>query len=104
VLPQVFDAPGWIRDPPGPDAQMARIATRASTLVQEAITSLDQATSELRELSRGIRPAVLTEIGLRAVVDVLAAHTTVPAEVDCSISGRLPAAIEAAAYCAVAER
>ena len=75
----------------------------ASILVDEAIADLAEATAELRELARGIHPTVLTEKGLRAAVEVLAARTPVSVRVDCSISKRLPTAIEVAAYYAVAE-
>jgi signal transduction histidine kinase len=74
----------------------------APPLVNEALDHAQQATDELRELAHGILPAVLTQGGLRAGVDSLAARMPVP--IDNAVSaGRLPAAVEATAYFVVAE-
>jgi PAS domain S-box-containing protein len=75
----------------------------ASGMVDEAITELADATAELRELARGIHPTVLTEEGLPAAVEVLAVRAPLPVDVECSMTERLPPAIEAAAYYVVAE-
>jgi len=75
----------------------------ATSLLDEAIDGLTEATAELRELARGIHPAVLTDKGLPAAVAVLAGRAPVPVDVDCSLSERLPRAVEAAAYYVVAE-
>jgi signal transduction histidine kinase len=75
----------------------------ASGLLDEAIVTLADATAELRELARGIHPAVLTEKGLPAAVAVLAGRAPLPVDVHCSLSERLPGPIEAAAYYVVAE-
>jgi signal transduction histidine kinase len=71
-------------------------------LVNEAIDQAQQATTELRELSRGILPRVLMQGGLRAGVEVLASRMPVPVDVDVRV-GRLPTLIEATAYFVVAE-
>ncbi len=75
----------------------------AAGLLADAMSSLAEATSELRELARGIHPAVLTECGLPASVTGLASRAPVPVEVTCTLSERLPEAVEAAAYYVVAE-
>jgi PAS domain S-box-containing protein len=75
---------------------------RADALVTEALEHAQRATDELRELSQGLMPAVLTRGGLRAGVESLASRTPVPVEIDVSV-GRLPATIEATAYFVVAE-
>jgi PAS domain S-box-containing protein len=75
----------------------------ASALLDKAIGTLAEATAELRELARGIHPAVLTETGLPAAVALLAQRAPIPVEVHCSLSERLPEPIEAAAYFVVAE-
>ena len=62
-----------------------------------------QASAELRELAHGIHPAVLTERGLAAAVGALAGRAAVPVEVLETPDGRLPPAVEAAAYFVVAE-
>ena len=71
-------------------------------LVTEALDHAQRATEDLRELSRGVLPAVLTRGGLRAGVTALASRTPVPVAVDVSV-GRLPATAEATAYFVVAE-
>lgn len=79
-----------------------RDAGDAPSLVREALDNAHRATAELRELSHGILPRVLTTGGLRAGVGALASRTPVPVEVEIS-AGRLPATIEAAGYFVVAE-
>jgi GAF domain-containing protein len=74
----------------------------ASGLVSEALEHAERAVLELRELSHGILPAVLTRGGLRAGVETLAARMPVAVEVTVC-DDRLPAAVEATAYFVVAE-
>ena len=74
----------------------------ASTILVGAREELAQALSELRELARGIHPAVLTDRGLGPAVEGLVARSPVPVEVEVC-SGRLPPAVEAASYYVVAE-
>jgi len=76
---------------------------RAAELVGRAHDDAKQAIAELRDLVRGIHPAVLTDRGLDAAVSALAARCAVPVAVDIAVPGRLPAPIEAAAYFVVAE-
>ena len=57
---------------------------------------------ELRDLIRGINPRTLTELGLAAAVDELAATSAIPVTVRID-GGRLPPAVETVAYYAVAE-
>jgi GAF domain-containing protein len=71
-------------------------------LVTEALEHAERAVLELRELSHGILPAVLTRGGLRAGVETLAARMPVPVEVEVC-DDRLPAAVEATAYFVAAE-
>jgi PAS domain S-box-containing protein len=75
----------------------------ASALADEAIAELAGATAELRELARGIHPPVLTEHGLPTAVGALAARATLPVDVECTLTQRLPAAVEVAAYYVVSE-
>jgi signal transduction histidine kinase len=72
------------------------------TLVAEALDHAQQTSVELRELSHGILPAVLTRGGLGAGVEAVASRMPVPVDVGVSV-GRLPAAVEATAYFVVAE-
>jgi len=64
---------------------------------------LQEASAELRELARGIHPAVLTERGLTAAGGAVATRCVVPVEVVNSVEDRLPPAVEATAYFTVAE-
>jgi len=64
---------------------------------------LREAMREMRELARGIHPAVLTNEGLEPAVRTLARRCTVPVELGIDLTGRLPAPVETAAYYVVAE-
>jgi signal transduction histidine kinase len=64
---------------------------------------LKAAIGELRELARGIHPAILTEEGLEAAVESLADRSPVPVRVTSGLDGRLPEGVEATAYYVVAE-
>jgi len=75
----------------------------AVTLLQAAREELAQALSELRELARGIHPAVLTERGLTYALTTLAERAPVEVVLDVQLDRRPPPAIEAAAYYVVAE-
>jgi signal transduction histidine kinase len=75
----------------------------AGRLLDQARDELRQAQAELRELARGIHPAILTDRGLGAAVTSLAERSTIPAYVTEVPEQRLPAAVEAIAYFVVAE-
>jgi PAS domain S-box-containing protein len=75
----------------------------AGELLEEAIIELKAATAELRELARGIHPAVLTEGGLEPALRGLARRSSLPTELVAVPKERFPAAVEAAAYFVVAE-
>ena len=73
-------------------------------LLDEAHGESKEALVELRNLARGIHPAVLTDRGLDAAVSALAARCPVPVAVDVDLDGRRAApAVEAIAYFVVAE-
>jgi PAS domain S-box-containing protein len=74
----------------------------AAAILSSAGEELAHALAELRELARGIHPAVLTDRGLNAALEGLAARTPLPVELEL-LPGRLPEAVEAAAYYVVAE-
>jgi signal transduction histidine kinase len=80
----------------GDDPELAGLLDHAH---DELTTSL----AELRELARGIHPAVLTERGLEAAVNALVSRAPVPVTVDTRGTGRLPAPVESAAYFVVSE-
>ena len=74
----------------------------ASELLDEAARELDAGLEELREIARGLHPAVLTDQGLRRALEVLAARLPVPVEIDAP-GERLPERVEATAYYIVSE-
>jgi signal transduction histidine kinase len=65
----------------------------------ELVSILD----ELREISRGVHPAVLSQGGLGPALRSLARRTSVPVSLDIGDIGRLPQSLEAAAYYVVSE-
>jgi signal transduction histidine kinase len=75
----------------------------ASELLDGASQNLDEAIRELRELARGIHPAVLSDRGLGSALEALAHRMPLPIEITAVPSERLPAPVEAAAYFVVAE-
>jgi signal transduction histidine kinase len=75
----------------------------AIELLDASLGELDEATRELRELARGIHPAVLTERGLAAALVGLAERSPVPVEVVGTPDGRLPSPVESAVYFVVSE-
>ena len=76
---------------------------RARQLIAQARRSSAEALTELRDLVRGIHPPVLAERGLADAVRALALRMPIPAEFDVTLSGRLGAPLESAAYFAVSE-
>ena len=75
----------------------------AASMLDEASAELAKATEELRELARGIHPAILSDRGLEAAVESLAQRAPLPVQIDASVDGRLPDPVEAAAYFVVSE-
>ncbi len=75
----------------------------AGELLKQASDDLAGALEELRELARGIHPAILSDKGLVPALEMLAGRATVPVELCASLDGRLPPPVEAAAYYLVAE-
>jgi signal transduction histidine kinase len=74
----------------------------AEELLEASRQELAQALEELRELARGIHPAVLTDRGLEAALEALAGRSPLPVEIR-GASCDLPAQVEAAAYYVVSE-
>ena len=77
-------------------------ATAGATL-DEASSQLQAAMAELRELARGIHPAILTEAGLVPAIRSLAAESPVPVTLGLDLPAGLSSHVEAAAYFVVAE-
>ncbi|MEA2455210.1 MAG: hypothetical protein QOI45_1472 [Thermoleophilaceae bacterium] len=86
-------ARGRLRDDPG----------GAEALLEGAGEELEAALEELRELARGIHPAVLSDRGLDTALETLARRAPVPVELERLPNERLPEPVELAAYFVVAE-
>jgi signal transduction histidine kinase len=90
------------------DLQLARERWQAEpgearALLERAITNAEAAVGELRDLASGIHPAVLAQRGLDAAIESLASRAPLPVEFETALGGRLPSAVETAAYFVVAE-
>jgi signal transduction histidine kinase len=75
----------------------------AREALRGASEELSQALAELRELARGIHPAILSDRGLGPALQALADRATFPVEVSNELDVPLPAQVEAAAYYVVSE-
>jgi PAS domain S-box-containing protein len=71
--------------------------------LDRAIIEASDALEELRELSRGIHPVILSDGGLAPALKTLARRSPVPVSLDVAIEQRLPDSVEVAAYYVVAE-
>jgi signal transduction histidine kinase len=84
-----------------------RIAdTEPSTVparLAEIAAELRDAMHELRELARGIHPAILTEAGLGPAITTLARRSPIPVDLHVTLDGRMPLPTEVTAYYVVAE-
>ena len=75
----------------------------AGELLESASKEAGEAIAELRELARGIHPAVLTESGLAGAIQSLAERSPVPVVIGAVPAGRFPAPVEATAYFVMSE-
>jgi signal transduction histidine kinase len=80
---------------PEADPEVAR-------LLDATVAELQAAVNELRELARGVHPAILTEDGLSAALESLATRAPFPVQLE-TFEERLPAPVEAAAYFVASE-
>ncbi|MDP9683480.1 signal transduction histidine kinase [Streptomyces griseoviridis] len=76
---------------------------QVAAMVEEAHGEVKLALQELRDLARGIHPAVLTDRGLDAALSSVASRCTVPVRVDVDLTERPAPAIEGIAYFTVSE-
>jgi signal transduction histidine kinase len=80
------------------EAKLPEQATAVQPLVHEARQALASALEELRELTHGINPPLLTERGLPAALDELCRRAALPAYLSLRVARRLPDQVESAAY------
>ena len=84
--------------------KLAEDPQAAARMVDEAHGEVKTALQELRDLARGIHPAVLTDRGLDAALSAVASRCAVPVEVQVDLDGERPVpAIEGIAYFTVSE-
>ncbi|MEU6705154.1 sensor histidine kinase [Streptomyces wuyuanensis] len=83
--------------------KMAEDPRAAARMVDEAHGEVKTALQELRDLARGIHPAVLTDRGLDAALSSVASRCTVPVRVEVDLPARPVPAIEGIAYFTVSE-
>jgi signal transduction histidine kinase len=83
--------------------QVERDPAQAMALIREARDEARLALEELRELARGIHPAILTDRGLGPALEALASRAPLPVELADMPPERLPSPVEGAAYFVVAE-
>jgi signal transduction histidine kinase len=87
-------------------AAQAAAPPEAGELVQQldgVAAGMTGVLEELREIARGLHPAILAEGGLRPALKTLARRSTVPVRLDIRTGDRLPEPVETAAYYVVAE-
>jgi PAS domain S-box-containing protein len=84
-------------------AAMQKNSARAQRLMNESYEDLQVALDELRELARGIHPALLTDRGLGAALVALAARSPLVVTITNTPEERLPESVEVAAYYVIAE-
>jgi signal transduction histidine kinase len=82
----------------GPEADATILAE-----LDAATTEASAAIADIRELARGVHPAILSEAGLGAALVSLADRMPIPVAIEDGVDRRLPAAVEATAYFVVAE-
>jgi signal transduction histidine kinase len=75
----------------------------ASSRIEHARSEIAMSLEELRDIARGLHPAVVSGHGLAVALESLAARAAVPVQLDVELDGRLPEPLEVAAYYLVSE-
>jgi signal transduction histidine kinase len=84
-------------------SQVGSDSEQARRMLEECVEETQTTIADLRELARGIHPAVLSDRGLRPALAALATRTPVHVELDVPEGERLEPGVEAGAYFVVAE-
>jgi signal transduction histidine kinase len=82
-----------------PSSGRAELSTEIAGVAAELMGVID----DLREISHGIHPAILSKAGLRPALRALGRRSAVPVELDVRVDGRLPEPVEVGAYYVVSE-
>lgn len=85
------------------DSTLSADPERSRAALREARGDLSRALEDIRQLSHGIYPGILTERGLGPALDELAAATRLPVDLKVSLPERLPDSVETATYFFVSE-
>jgi signal transduction histidine kinase len=85
------------------ESKLAGDRRAVGPVLREARDALALALEELRELSQGIRPAILVERGLAAALDDLSRRAGLPVRLEVTVDQRFPEQVEAAAYFVASE-
>jgi signal transduction histidine kinase len=71
--------------------------------IDDVADGLTDVVGNLREISHGIHPAILSEAGLRSALRSLARRSAIPVDLDLQVGGRLPELVEVTAYYVISE-
>jgi signal transduction histidine kinase len=85
------------------ESKLAADVPAVQPVLREARDALAVALAELRELTQGIRPAILVERGLAAALDDLSRRAALPVRLEVAVDGRLPEQVESAGYFVASE-
>jgi signal transduction histidine kinase len=85
------------------ESKLAADQAAVQPVLREARDALAVALAELRELTQGIRPAILVERGLAAALDDLSRRAALPVRLEVAVRGRLPEQVESAGYFVASE-
>jgi signal transduction histidine kinase len=88
-----------LRSAAEPSSGQPELGTEIAGVAAELMGVID----DLREISRGIHPAILSKAGLRPALRALGRRSAVPVELDVRVDGRLPEPVEVGAYYVVSE-
>jgi signal transduction histidine kinase len=88
-----------LRSAAAPSSERADMRTEIADVAAELLGVID----DLREISRGIHPAILSEAGLRPALRALGRRSAIPVEMDVRVDGQLPEPVEVGAYYVVSE-
>jgi signal transduction histidine kinase len=84
-------------------AARADATPRTGEQLDRVAAGMDDVLADLREIARGLHPAILADSGLRPALKTLARRSAIPVHLDIQIEGRLPEPVEIAAYYTVSE-
>ncbi len=85
------------------ESKLAEDPAASASILAQASSELGQAVDELRQLARGLHPAILSDHGLGPALTALAQRMPLPVTATSAVAGRLRPAVEVATYYVVAE-